>query len=119
MKVHHIALRVRDLERSRRFYQDVLGLEQVQRDDQSSPPDSLWLRAGEVVLMLEPALRGRGSDTGSGHLLALAVEDLVAWESRLRSLGVPVDDRTERTLFIRDPDGHRVGLSCFVFPANG
>ena len=28
---------------------------------------------------------------------------------------VPVDDRTEHTLYVRDPDGHRVGLSDYRF----
>lgn len=117
MKIHHIALRVTDLERSRRFYHDVLGLELVTPEEQRSPSRSLWLRAGDVVLMLEPELRGRGAEKGSGHVLSFAVEELEELEARLLCAGVSVDDRTEKTLFVRDPDGHRVGLSSFAFPA--
>ena len=67
--------------------------------------------------MLEKALRGAGPASGSGHVLAFEAEDLGRWEGRLAAAGVPIDDRTAETLFIRDPDGHRVGLSVYPFPA--
>jgi catechol 2,3-dioxygenase-like lactoylglutathione lyase family enzyme len=63
--------------------------------------------------MLERALKGSGPRDGSGHVLALAVRDLAAWEERLAAASVPIDDRTPSTLFVRDPDGHRVGLSRY------
>lgn len=103
-----MALRVADCERAAAFYSNVLGLEPLRRSGRS-----VWLRLGDAVLMLEERLRGSGPDTGSGHLLALAVDDLSAWETRLGRAGVTVVDRTEHTLYVRDPDGHRVGLSCF------
>jgi hypothetical protein len=67
--------------------------------------------------MLERSLRGAGPAQGSGHVLAFEAGDLRLWEERLAAAGVPIDDRTEATLFIRDPDGHRVGLSVHRFPA--
>ena len=79
----------------------------------------MWLRAGDVVLMLEKHLRGKGESAGSGHLLALAADDLAALEERLAGAGVTVEDRTEHTLYFRDPDGHRVGLSDYRFEARG
>lgn len=63
--------------------------------------------------MLERTLRGKGPEAGSGHLLALAVPDLAQWEEKLTSAGIDVEDRTAHTIFVRDPDGHRVGLSVF------
>ena len=30
---------------------------------------------------------------------------------RLARAGIPLDDRTEHTLYFRDPDGHRVAVS--------
>jgi catechol 2,3-dioxygenase-like lactoylglutathione lyase family enzyme len=65
--------------------------------------------------MLERRLRGSGPLAGSGHLLAFSVPDLAAWEQRLREAGVRVEERTDHTLYLRDPDGHRVGLSTFSF----
>jgi lactoylglutathione lyase len=117
--VHHLALRVQDVERSLEFYRELLGLGEMRRFEE---PDgrlrSAWLRVGEVVLMLERSLRGQGSLTGSGHLLAFAVRDLPAFERGLAAAGIAIDDRTPHTLFLRDPDGHRVGLSDFVFEAD-
>jgi catechol 2,3-dioxygenase-like lactoylglutathione lyase family enzyme len=65
--------------------------------------------------MLEQELRGGGPEAGSGHVLAFAVSDLPAWEARLAAARVSIDDRTGHTLFVRDPDGHRVGLTDFAF----
>ncbi len=114
--IHHLALRVADLERARAFYSDLLGLPERERHEDARGLRAIWLDAGPVVLMLERELRGEGEASGSGHLLALAVDDLRGWEERLREGGVPVEDRTEHTLFFRDPDGHRVGVSSFRFP---
>jgi hypothetical protein len=66
--------------------------------------------------MLERSLRGAGPSGGSGHVLAFEATDLPAWEERLAAAAVAIDDRTAETLFIRDPDGHRVGLSAHRFP---
>ncbi len=112
MKIHHVALRVADCARAARFYGGVLGLPEIRRRDDGT---AVWLSAGDAVLMLETALRGAGADAGSGHVLALAVDELAAWEARLASAGVAIVDRTEHTLYLQDPDGHRVGLT--VFPA--
>ncbi len=113
--IHHVALRVSDPERSAAFYAGLLGLVEVRRLEEAGRVRSIWLRAEAVVLMLERALRGGGPETGSAHVLAFAVDDLASWEVRLREAGVPVDDRTAATLFVRDPDGHRVGLSVHRF----
>ncbi|HLE69877.1 MAG TPA: VOC family protein [Vicinamibacteria bacterium] len=111
MRIHHIALRVRDLEVAREFYCGLLGLEEMKRDGSRS----VWLRAGDAILMLERTLRGRGPDAGSGHVLALAAEDLARWEEKLADAGIPIEDRSGETLFVRDPDGHRVALSVYTF----
>jgi hypothetical protein len=116
VRVHHLALRVADLERSIGFYAGVLGLAVVRRwDDEHGAPRSAWLRAGSVVLMLERRLAGAGVEQGSGHVLALAVDDLGQWEARLHRHAVALDGRSEHTLYVRDPDGHRVGLSTYPF----
>jgi catechol 2,3-dioxygenase-like lactoylglutathione lyase family enzyme len=117
LQVHHIALRVSDLERATRFYADLLGLPiRARHADENGAARSIWLRAGDAILMLERALAGVGPDSGSGHLLAFAVEDLAPWETRLREAGVALDGRTRFTLYFRDPDGHRVGLSTYRDP---
>jgi catechol 2,3-dioxygenase-like lactoylglutathione lyase family enzyme len=112
-RVHHLALRVADCARSAAFYSSVLGFPEVRRFEEGDGVRSIWLRAGDAILMLETALRGAGPDAGSGHVLVFAVEALPAWEERLAAEGIAVDDRTAYTLYLRDPDGHRVGLTVF------
>ena len=113
--LHHVAVRVEDVERSLAFYAGFLGLRELRRFEAAGGPRSAWLQAGGVVLMLERALRGRGADEGSAHLLSFSVHDLGEAEARLRAAGVAIDDRTSQTLYFRDPDGHRIGLSDFAF----
>lgn len=114
-RLHHLALRVADCERSLAFYSGLLGLPEVRRLDEGGALRAVWLRAGDVVIMLEKSLRGAGPEAGSGHVLAFAAGALGRWEKRLAAAGVPIDDRTTETLFVRDPDGHRVGLSVHRF----
>jgi glyoxylase I family protein len=114
--IHHLALRVADVERSRGFYSGLLGLRELRRfEDEAGTLRSVWLAAGPVVVMLEKQLKAPGPETGSGHVLALAVDGLHEWEERLGAAGVAIVDRTAYTLYVRDPDGHRVGLSVYRF----
>lgn len=116
MALHHVAIRVADCQRSAAFYSGLLGLTELRRSGEPAAPQSIWLRLGAGVLMLERRLRGTGPDSGSAHLLALAVDDLADWEARLVRNGVAIVDRSEHTLYVQDPDGHRVGLSRFPLP---
>jgi glyoxylase I family protein len=115
VRIHHVALRVADCARAADFYTGLLGLPELRRFAADGGPRAVWVWAGDAVLMLERTLKGAGEEKGSGHVLVLAVDDLAVWEARLRDAGVPVDDRTAYTLYLRDPDGHRVGLSVYRF----
>lgn len=115
--IHHVALRVADPERAAAFYAGVLGLRESRRMEDAGRLRSIWLRAGDAVIMLERDLKGRGPETGSGHVLVFSVSDTATWEARLGAAGIPIDDRTAATLYVRDPDGHRVGLSVYPLPA--
>lgn len=113
MRLHHLALRVTDCQQAAAFYGGVLGLPELRRFEEAGGVRAVWLALGEGVLMLERSLRGAGPESGSGHVLSLAVDDLATWETRLSEAGLAVTDRTPHTLFVNDPDGHRVGLSVF------
>jgi catechol 2,3-dioxygenase-like lactoylglutathione lyase family enzyme len=108
-------LRVSDCERSLAFYSGLLGLPEVRRIEEGGALRAVWVAAGDTVIMLETTLRGEGPASGSGHVLAFEAGDLREWEDRLAAARVPIVDRTDKTLFIRDPDGHRVGLSIYRF----
>jgi catechol 2,3-dioxygenase-like lactoylglutathione lyase family enzyme len=125
MRLHHLALRVADVERSRAFYAGLLGLRELRRSLDETGLRSVWLEAGDAVLMLERRLAGTGIDTGSGHLLAFDVRPeagagggLAAWERRLRDAGLEIDSRSAQTVYFHDPDGHRVGLSVHPLPGS-
>lgn len=114
-RLHHLALRVSDCGRALAFYSGILGLTEVRRLEEGGALRAVWVAAGPIVIMLERSLRGAGPSEGSGHVLAFEAADLRAWEERLAAAGIAIDDRTAETLFIRDPDGHRVGLSAHRF----
>ena len=83
-----------------------------------TPPRSVWLAAGETVLMLERAEDGEPEIAPrSLELVAFAVSERekAALEGTLAERGVPVEARTDFTLYFRDPDGRRVGASTYPF----
>lgn len=122
---HHLAIQVRDLPAAEKFYVEVLGLPVVRRwprEDGGPGERSLWLSvgAGEEFLALEaceaePARTPFRDPHGGLHLLALRIEarERGAWERRLEELTIPVVHRTRWTLYLRDPEGNRIGLSHF------
>lgn len=142
MNLHHLALRVADPVRSARFYNAALGLDVIaeHRGDDGAVR-SVWLALGDAVLMLERDIKLHGPSglrelhgpsgliephgpsglrelpgpEGSGHVLVVAVAELAAAEARIRAAGAEVADRTAYTLYFRDPDGHRVGVSVYRF----
>ena len=112
-RIHHVAIRVADPVASLAFYSGVLGLPEVRRIQEEGRVRSIWVRAGDAVLMLEREIKGSGPGAGSGHVLVLEVDDLDDWVGRLELTGRRPIERTASTLYIADPDGHRVGLSVY------
>lgn len=116
--VHHLAFRTRRLDALTGFYRDVMGLPVVQ-----SAPDRVWLDlGGGAVLMLEAALPDEPEvPTGSMEFVAFGTDadGVEALARRCTARGVAVEHRSAWTVYVRDPDGRRVGASCYPFPASG
>lgn len=116
--VHHLAFRTRRLDALTDFYREVMGLAVVR-----SAPDRVWLDLGRgAVLMLEAALPDEPEvPAGSMDFMALGADadGVEALARRCATRGVPVEHRSTWTVYVRDPDGRRVGASCYPFPESG
>lgn len=115
MRVHHIALRCEDIERTARFYTSVLELRERER---KFYPDgalrSIWLDAGGVVVMCETREAAEPAVPASSmELVAFSVGE--GELDRLRAKMAPIEAETKYTLYARDPDGRRVAVSCYRF----
>jgi glyoxylase I family protein len=112
MRIHHLALRTDDLATLERFYTVVVGLPVVRREEDRS----VWLDAGGAIVMLERRRDGEPAvPDGSMELVAFAIapSERQSVARRMSAAGVAIESRTAYTLYVRDPDGRRVGLSSY------
>ena len=110
----HIALKVRDAERSLRFYQDVLGVVAVYRQDgfiQAQTPGS------RDVLVFEEDATLAGASGGIAHFGFRLVDptDIDAAVEAAVKAGAKITERGEFVpgepyVFFKDPDGYDVEI---------
>ena len=116
-RLHHAALRAQDIEATVSFYVAILGVEVVR----SEAPRSVWLGLSEdSVLMIEAREAGEPAvPVGSLELLAFHIDP--QRKKVVRELAIErgwFDGETAHTVYVRDPDGRRVGLSTYPFPTH-
>jgi len=118
--VHHLAIAVRDLVASAEFYENVLGLPVRRRwpaIDGGDQDRSVWLDLGDGAFLALERTNGEpvphDDQTPGFQLVALRIPRAARadWEARLAAAGVAVVHRTAHTIYLRDPEGNRVGLS--------
>jgi len=114
--VDHISFSVTDLERSKRFYEDVLGLRAIPRPDVGLP--GIWYGAGncEVHLIQRP----QGVEVGQpppslsplANHQAFAIDDYAKTLDFLKERGLEVLSTSPENgqMWITDPDGHVIEL---------
>ncbi len=111
----HTALTVNDLERSRHFYGEILGLTPVPRD-MAFPGCWYELHGVQIHLIHQPHPPLPLADPdrwGRNPHLALAVTDLTQAAQELLSAGYPVQPSSSgrAAIFTQDPDGHVIELN--------
>jgi methylmalonyl-CoA/ethylmalonyl-CoA epimerase len=113
-QIGQIAIPVSNTDRSEAFYERTLGLRKLYRYG-----DLSFFDCAGVRLMLSPPEAGEPVKPGQGAIyfrvadLALAVKDLRAKDAEVFSephLLAPMPDHDLWMAFIRDPDGHLIGL---------
>ena len=118
--LHHVSINVTDLDRAKRFYGGVLGLEEISRP--AFDFAGAWYRLGDrqLHLIVHPpthTLRGTTEISSREGHFSIAVRSYDEARSHLEAAGVPFDARpVNRTpwaqIFLSDPDGNLIELSA-------
>jgi glyoxylase I family protein len=106
--LQHVSVRIGDLDRSREFYERLLGLGQAARPDLGFP--GAWYEAGDCQIhLIGGGKMMEGIDPTDPHL-ALEVESLDEVRRQLDARGVKYFDFGGPQLWLHDPDGNVIEL---------
>jgi catechol 2,3-dioxygenase-like lactoylglutathione lyase family enzyme len=115
-QIDHVSVVITDVERSRRFYRDLLGLREIAKP-RTFDFVVLWFDLGNQQLHL--LLKDRPDPRGPRHF-ALRVADCAAARAYLRERGVATDETVPipgaDRFFIHDPDGNRIEVIQWLQP---
>ena len=111
LRFGHIELFVKDPSRSKQFYRDVLSFEVVAEQG----PDHVWLKSGEVEILLRRAPQDQASAASyqrSSAGLVVYTDDLPATLESLAAHGLTPsgDDGSAKCPTFVDPDGHWIQI---------
>jgi catechol 2,3-dioxygenase-like lactoylglutathione lyase family enzyme len=120
-KIGHVALYVADLERSARFYTDLLGFQVSDvYGDNMMPGGAVFLRCNtdHHGIALFKAGAEAGAASGQHHMAfeVHTLDEVVRARNHLRAHDVPIDFEGRRRAGVqiavefRDPDGHRLEI---------
>ena len=108
MKMQHITIRTAELEKSIKFYQDIIGL-RMQRDLRQFGSPIVFLADGDdpCIELIEDAAQAY---SGAGISIGFHVEDVEGKRAELEEKGfapTPMisPDPNVKFFFIKDPDG--------------
>jgi catechol 2,3-dioxygenase-like lactoylglutathione lyase family enzyme len=114
--IRHVALNVRDVQKSLHFYSDILGMKLEWMPD----PDNAYLTSGQDNLALhklsEEAAPSANQLVHHIGILVKQPEDVDKWAERLRAHGVALAQQPKahrdgaRSFYFHDPDGLLIQL---------
>lgn len=116
LRGHHVSFAVREIERARRFYGELLGFREIPRPNFGFA--GAWYQVGEIEVHLIVPPPGadvgappRGISPVAGHA-AFQIDDYAAAEAHLRAQGVTFVGLGPAVgqLFVSDPDGNVLEL---------
>jgi glyoxylase I family protein len=128
--IHHVSLTVTDLELSRRFYREILGLREISRPPFNFP--GAWFEVGgpqqlHLIVHTNPTFRtGKGLDTRDSHF-AVRVPDYHQAVEALRAKGYREEGAEDEfhcmilqphatagfpQIYILDPDRHIIEINA-------
>jgi catechol 2,3-dioxygenase-like lactoylglutathione lyase family enzyme len=110
--IRHVALRVRDIQRSLDFYTGILGM----RVEWNPDPDNAYLTSGSDNLALhsiKDCAPAAADAAGLDHIgfIVSRPEEVDGWADRLEARGIELAQKPKthrdgaRSLYVRDPDG--------------
>ena len=119
--LHQLALTTADLERSTRFYRDILGLSLITSFD---PPGLAFFQVGNIRLSIQKVAEVEAASS----VLYFRVQDIVAATQSLKDNAIELEQEPELIFrddqgqfgeageeewmaFFRDPDGHLLALA--------
>jgi catechol-2,3-dioxygenase len=116
-----VALRVNDLQRMKRFYQEVLGLDVLGEFETAALLKIADGYAGhtQVLGLFDRSVPVDPSHTTVDHIaFTIALGDFESERNRLESLGLQVEVGQHdwvkwRSLYFHDPEGNQIELVCY------
>jgi len=125
-----VSIRVRDLDAMNKFYEEVVGLEVLRRDESfvffkvaegygGHTQNLALFEASNTMFLDNRAVQLNPRETTLHHIaLNIALEDFESEKMRLESLGLKVNASTHewlhvRSLYFPDPEGNLLEFVCY------
>jgi glyoxylase I family protein len=112
--IDHVSVLITDVERSRHFYRDLLGLREIAKP-RTFTQTILWFDLGVQKLHL---LHREKADSLSPRHFALRVPSTSAARVHCQQCNIAIEEATlipgADRFFIYDPDGNRIEIICWL-----
>ena len=117
--IDHVALGVRDIEQSVKWYIDVLGFERLHEGMWDGVPTFIGKgNTGIALFPAKPDAKPTWSDDRELRMLHLAFradrENFLAAQRELEARGIKIefqDHKISHSIYFRDPDGHQLEIT--------